>query len=375
MTAVKKAELGVRAKAGLVLSIGEKVPGENFPKKLDHFRAKPGPFADKFHSVFGDAPTEIRICPPSNNFGDCLDIRWKAFAGGGPSNPSGGYLKALGRTNFAEAGLGGRPESINGPETLDGWNKDGTSGAFDITGPDDPQIAKLGAKVYCVCRFLVPDVLGVGAWAEISSTSAQTRDSLFTTLGRIYRQLDGQWFGIELVLYMQPAKARPIVDGKRMTSKFWSLAVRSPYSIAELIAARSDLASIQAPSRLPALDHGSIDRDLEVSPALWGEGARPGDDIRRKVAELPPAKDEPMRTRDEPSSVDRPDDATTNRIAMLREEVGAEAADLLLTGAFGVELHQLTAKTGAAYVSGLERIAEQAAEPVVGEVVIEEDGG
>jgi hypothetical protein len=46
-----------------------------------------------------------------------------------------------------------------------------------------------------------------------------------------------------------------------------------------------------------------------------------------------------------------------------------------LTGAFGVEVEQLTAQTAGAYLAGLERIAEQSAEPVVGEVVIEEDGG
>ena len=358
------ADLGARAKPALVLSIGEKVPGQSHPRKLDHFRPKPGPFAAKFHEVFGDAPTEIRICPPSNNFGDMLDIRWKAFAGGGPSNPDGGYLKALGRTNFAEQGLAGNVNAISGPDECDGWNLDGTSGAFALSGPGDDVIAKLGMKIYTVARFLVPEVLGVGAWAEISSTSAQTRDSLFTTLGRIYRQTSGQWFGVELVLYMQPAKARPIVDGKRITSKFWSLAIRSPYSIAELLAARDSLASIQAPSRLPALDHGNVDRDLEVSPALWTPPAQPGDDIRQAIADLPPARDEPLRTRDEPSSVERPDDATMNRIAALRQEVGADAADLLLTGAFGVAVDQLTARTAAAYLAGLERIASQDVEQV-----------
>lgn len=375
MTPVKQqAELGVRAKPALVLSIGEKVAGQNHPRKLDHFRPKPGAFSDRFHEVFGDTPTEIRICPPSNNFGDMLDIRWKAFAGGGPSNPDGGYLKALGRTNFAEAGLRGRPEAINGPDVCDGWNLDGTSGAFDMVGPGDDHVAKLGMKVYTVVRFLVPEVLGVGAWAEISSTSAQTRDQLFQTLGRIYRQTSGQWFGIDLILYMQAAKARPVVDGKRITSKFWSLAIRSPYSIAELIAARDSLASIQAPSGLPALDHGNVERDLEISPALWGPPAQPGDDIRQTIASLPPAKDEPLRTRDEPSSVERPADDVLNRIAALRQEVGVDAADLLLTGAFGVEVEQLTAKTAGAYLAGLERIAEQSAEPVVGEIVIGPDG-
>lgn len=374
-TSARRAELGVRAKPALVLSIGEKVEGQNHPRKLDHFRAKPGPFADKFHAVFGDKPTEIRICPPSNNFGDCLDLRWKAFAGGGPNSPDGGWLKALGRTNFAEEGLRGNVEAINGPETCDGWNKDGTSGVFTIDGPGDVSVVKFGMKIYTVARFLIPEVLGVGAWAEISSTSAQTRDSLFTTLGRIYRQTSGQWFGVELILYMQPAKARPMVDGKRITSRFWSLAVRSPYSIAELIAARDSLASIQAPAQLPALDHGNVERDLEISPALWTPPAQPGDDIRQAIADLPPARDEPLRTREEPSSVGRPDDATLNRIAALRQEVGADAADLLLTGAFGVEVEQLTAQTAGAYLAGLERIAEQSAEPVVGEVVIEEDGG
>ena len=169
----QRAGLGVRAKPGLVLTIGEKVPGENHPRKLDHFRPKPGPYANRFTEVFGEAPTEIRICPPSNRFGDMLDIRWKAFAGGGPRNPTGGYLKVLGRRNFAELGMAGDVAAIHGPEECDGWNTDGTQGPLRITGPEDPAVAKFGMKVYTVLRFLVPDVLGLGAWAEISSTSAR----------------------------------------------------------------------------------------------------------------------------------------------------------------------------------------------------------
>jgi hypothetical protein len=227
-------------------------------------------------------------------------------------------------------------------------------------------------------RFLIPEVLGLGAWAEISSTSAQTRDGLFTTLGRMHRQLSGQWFGVELVLYLQPAKARPLgADGKRLTSRFWALAVRSPYSITDLIDARLRLASIQPPAPLPALNHGDIERDFELSPALWGTSGGAGSDIRQVIDSLPVApRGNDLRTRDEPAADDRADDTLLNRIAVLRRQVGLEAADALLDGAFGSQVERMNAATASAYAAGLERILATHGERVDDasvEVVVDEE--
>ena len=356
----KRSPLGTRAKPGLILSIGQKAD-KGHPVKLDYFRAKPGPFTDRFAEVFGKQPKEIRVCPPSNVFGDMIDIRWKAFAGGGPSKPDGGYLKALGRTNYAEVALAGDRERMSGEETLDGWNQDGTKGEFKITGPDDPMVAKLKLKVTTTLRFLVPEVLGVGAWAEISTGSEQSTHSLYRTLAQIYRATQGQWFGLDLVLYLQEARSRPVVDGKQITSKFWMIAVRSPYSVVEFIEQRRAIAEIQAPAPLPALDHGAIEREEELHPGLWETGE---DRVRATVAQLPVGSRETVRTREEPSAVDRPDDALLNRIATLRAEVGLEAADTMLLGSFGCEVEQMNAGEAAAYAAGLERIAEARVEHV-----------
>lgn len=364
----RRSPMGVRAKPGLVLSIGMKAEGHGHPTKLDYFRAKPGPFTDRFYEVFGERPKEVRICPPSNDFGDMIDCRWKAFAGGGP-NKAGGYLKALGDTNFAVAALNGDREKLSGPETLQGWNSDGSKVSVTITGPDDPVVAKFGMKVTTTLRFLVPEVLGVGAWAEISTGSEQSTHSLYRTLAQLYRATRGRWFGLDLILYLQEARSRPVVDGKQITSRFWMLAVRSPYSVVEFIEQRRAVAEIQSPPPLPELDHGSVEREEELHSALWGGGE---ERVRQTVAQLPPAPDEPVRTREEPSAVDRPDDALMNRIATLRTEVGAEAADSLLLGSFGREVEQLSAGEAAAYAAGLERIAKARAETVEGELV--EDG-
>lgn len=366
----RRAPLGQRAKPGLVLSIGVLPEGANHPTKLDYFRAKPGPYADKFHAAFGDAPREVPIAIP-DDLPHVLDIRWKAYAGGAAGKRDGGYLRALGQTNYVDRAIGGDVDAMNAAETLTVWKPDGTKGEVEIAGPDDPLVARVGLKVYTTFRFWVPDVLGVGSWAEIATTSEVSTHNLFRVLRDQWRAFSGRWVGLPLILYLQESRARPVVNGKRITSKFWALAVRTPLTVSEFVEQRAALAPIQTRAALPPVAHDDTDRDGELSEALWGEHPVAAQ-MRQQAADLPTPGDEPLRTREEASVVDLPDDALLNRIASLRGDVGADAADQLLYGAFGKrDVAQLDAATAAAYAEGLARLRRDDVDeqPLEGEVV------
>lgn len=359
-----RAPLGQRAKPGLQLSIGRIVErgDRSHPEKLDHFRCKPGPYADKFTEVFGDKPTEIRIAV-ADDLPAVLDIRWKSYAGGAAGKKEGGYLRALGQSNYVDRALTGDSTAVNGPETLTVWAKDGRKGEVEISGPGDEIVARFGLKVYTTFRFWIPEVLGLGAFAEIATTSEVSTHNLFRALEQQWRMLRGRWIGLPLVLYLQPATARPVVGGKRITSKYWALAVRTPLSVAEFLDQQQALAPVQVRQALPPVAHDDLGRDDEVS-GLFGEHPAAAL-IRETVDQLPHAEDEPLRTREEPTAADRPDDALLNRIATLRSTVEDAAADALLVAAFGREhVEQLTAGEAAMYANGLERMAAQTAEQV-----------
>lgn len=365
-----RSPLGQRAKPGLILSIGRIVGtgDRTHPERLDYFRAKDGPYLEKFAAVFGEKPTEIPIAIPDNDFGHVLDVRWKAYGSSGRGQ--GGYLKCLGATNFADLALAGDLEAMNGPTGATAWKQDGTKSEIELSGPADPLIEKGGLKLYTTFRFWVPDVLGVGSWGEIATTSRVSTDNLFSTLAGMYRSLRGQWKGLPLVLYLQPATARPVVDGKRISSRYWAIAVRSPLSVIELVEQHKQLESIQerAPLALPPVDHEDIGRDEELA-GLYERESTASAAIRDSVAGLPAPPDEPVRTREEPSASDRPDDALLNRIAARAADVGTDAAQLLLLGAFGVEdFTLLPADRAQAYLDGLERLPDDGGE---GEVVSE----
>jgi hypothetical protein len=362
-----RSPLGLRAKPGLVLSIGRFVDkgASSHPEKLDYFRAKPGPYADKFHAVFGDKPAEVPIAV-AGDLPDILDLRWKSYAGGGPSSKSGGYLRALGQSNYVERALDGSYQAVNEPEKLTVWKSNGERGEVEINGPEDDLVAKYQIKLYTTFRFWVPDVLGVGSWAEIATTSEVSTHNLFAVLRDQWRAFRGRWVGLPLILYLQPATARPVVDGKRLTSKYWALAVRTPLSVAEFRAQLEELAPIQSRAALPPVTHDDLDRDHELTPSSWSTGSTVGGErLRELVAELPPAPDEPVRTREEPATREVPDDALLNRIATLRDGIDEAAADTLLVGAFGVDtVEELDAATAARYAEGLERL-----QPAEGDIV------
>jgi hypothetical protein len=367
-----KAPLGQRAKPALQLSIGIVKPGAKHPEKLDYFRAKPGPYSARFHEVFGDKPTEVRIQVP-DDLPNALSIAWKAY--GKSKDGQSSYLKALGKSNYVERALTGDTDVMNGPEKLTVWQQDGRKGEVEISGPTDPIVAQTGLKLYTTFRFWCDEVIGVGSWGEIATTGEVSTHNLFRVLFDQWRRLHGQWVGLPLVMYLQEMTMRPTLTddagvSKRISSKGWAIAVRTPLSVLAFKEQLAELASIQTRAALPPVAHDSVERDLELSPGLWNGESDDARVLREQVAGLPTAPDEPLRTREEASSVSRADDATANRIAMLRLELGT-SADSLLVGAFGVEdPAQLTAETAAAYLSGLERLHEQ--ESGVDEEVVDE---
>lgn len=362
-TAVRqRAPLGQRAKPGLVLSIGRIIEraGKTYPERLDHFRVKPGPYAARFTEVFGDKPTEIRIAV-ADDLTKVLDVRFKAYGSSGAGK--GGYLKALGQSNYIERAIEGDLSAVNAPEKLTVWSKDGKKGEIEISGPDDPIVIQHRLKVVTVFRFWIPEVLGIGDFAEIATTSEVSTHNLYRALRQQWEMLRGQWVGLPLVLYLQPATARPVVDGKRISSQYWALAVRTPLSVSEFIDQQHALSSVQTRRALPPVSHDDLGRDEEVA-GLWGEHPQAAA-IRASVDGLPQAPDEPLRTREEASAGDRPDDALLNRVAVLRGEVGDAAANGLLVAAFGRDdVRQLTAGEAAAYADGLERMMTAGVEDV-----------
>lgn len=250
-------ELGLRAQPTLRLALGYRDEARGgAPVKTDYFVAKSGgegeyaAAADKFTKVCGPQPKAIDIMLPSS-LGQALDIKHKAWAGGG--GDGGGVLRAIGARNFAFEG------HLGGPDTLTIWEPDGTVREQDISGVGDPVAQELGVKLYTVFRFHIPKVLGLTGWAEISTTSAKSTDNLYRQL----RQLYG-WLGpvvtevVKPKLVLRKATARPIVikDGKpkRIRSSFWALDLYVPDTIDEVqerLAARSALLPHPMQAALP----------------------------------------------------------------------------------------------------------------------------
>lgn len=213
--------IGVRVKPALRLAIGFKDPEKRgAPTKTDYFIAKDGPegefarAAAKFREVYGDRPKAVEIRLPGE-FGDALDIRYKAFAGAG-ENGSGGVMTAKGDTNFALY------DYVGGPDTLTIWKQDGsvlevqTAGLDATTGEPLDEIARdLKLGLYTTFRFGIPNVLGYGSHAEITSKGKATTDTLWFKLRGFYGTFGHRTsFVLRPTLIVKPASARPVIKTK-----------------------------------------------------------------------------------------------------------------------------------------------------------------
>jgi hypothetical protein len=183
--------LGQRVKPIIRLGMGRKVEGTRKdgstytrPEKTDHFTVRGDERAvAKFKSVYGDKPKSVKIMVPSE-LGLALDISYRAFVGGGDED--GGRPLALGFTNFATLGY------VGGPDVLRVWRQDGTYAEVETLGLDErgaplDEIAKdLKIEVYATFTFTIPEVLGWGSFAAVTSKGKKSADNLAFKLGQIY---------------------------------------------------------------------------------------------------------------------------------------------------------------------------------------------
>jgi hypothetical protein len=288
----------IRPQVGLMLSIGEApTSGRNYPKKLDYFRPKLGALgqyaeaAEKFREAFGDQPRSVEILLVSNEMADVFDVRFKVWGQSG--------LKAVGKTNLATLS----PEAFGDrlyayeDELTTFPDKEPEPGTYQLTGPDDPAISKLGGKVYGTFRFAIPAVTSLTTLAEISTTSKRSIQNIHSGLRLAQKITEGQLVGIPFLLRVRPARARfwDEKKKKRSTTEFYELIVEPRHSLLELYAAveerRRALASGAPRLELPPVRHDDAERDRELAEALWTpEGERQVEDVAGGL-ELPADED------------------------------------------------------------------------------------
>lgn len=256
--------LGAGAQPTLVLSIGAVVEGRRqdgstytTPTKIDHFRAKAGAngeyanAARKFHDPdkgYGPEPKAIDIILPAE-FTTALDVRHFAWASAGGGD--GGMLRARGRTNFATVG------TLGGPDVLEVYNPDGTIDELEITGVDDPRARQLGVDLYTTFKFHVPKVLGLAAYASITSKGKKTTDNLYSRLIELYGMLGSRvTLAVRPKLVVRTASSQPVVvdkrtgERKRIKSTYYTLDLYVPEDLDAMVARLSEVgALLAAPAR------------------------------------------------------------------------------------------------------------------------------
>ena len=177
-------QLGARVKPIIRLGMGIKDPERGFPKKTDHFTVRGDERAvAKFQKVYGDAPKAVKIMVPSE-LSLALDISYRSFVGGGEDGD--GRPLALGMTNFSPLGY------VGGPDVLRVWRQDGsyaeveTAGLDELGKPLDEIANDLKIEVHTTFYFTIPEVLGWGSFAAITSKGKKTADNLTFKLTEIY---------------------------------------------------------------------------------------------------------------------------------------------------------------------------------------------
>jgi hypothetical protein len=282
----------LRPSVGLLLSIGEPPnDGRNYPKKLDHFRAKPGQLdqyrmaADRFHEIYGPEPKSIDdVYFLSNQLGDVLDVRRKVWGQSG--------LKAMSLTNFATY----PPETFR--ERVDAWDDELITfpddkqdpGRYQLQGPDDPVIAKAKMKVYATLRVCLPKVLGMGMVVEITTTGRRSTDNLYASLQYALGFTRGNLIGVPFRLSVRPARMRywDAKEGKRKATEFFELVLDTPLTLSEMAEViREQRLAMEAPVAQAALPAPAA----EATPEFFADN-----DDRRIEAALdavqPPADDD-----------------------------------------------------------------------------------
>jgi hypothetical protein len=185
-------QLGARVKPIIRLGMGVKVEGKRRdgstytrPDKTDYFTVRGDERAvAKFRDVYGEKPKAVKIMVPSS-LELALDISYRSFIGG-QDDPDGGRPLALGMTNFAPLGY------VGGADVLRVWRQDGSYDEVETEGLDElgkplDEIAKdLGVEVHATFTFTIPEVLGWGSFAQVTSKGKKSADNLAFKLNEIY---------------------------------------------------------------------------------------------------------------------------------------------------------------------------------------------
>ena len=238
---------------------------------------------------------------------------------------------------------------------------------YQLKGPDDPIIGKVGLKLYGVLRFAIPTVTGLTTLAEISTTSKRTMQNWMAGIQQVLKLTDGQLAGIPMVLAVRPARTRFFDEKKkkRSTSTFYEVVLKTPHTWDEFAAIvqtrRAEMGATTPRLELPPIKHDDLDRDADLFERELTAAER--------LAAREPEPEE-QQVREEPAP-DRPDDARLNRIARLEDEVGERESQVVLQGVFGVDLAtDLSDSDAERYEQMLLRAASAAAEDVgEGEIV------
>lgn len=386
----------LRAPIGLLVATGELVPTKADPTKfrptqLGHFRFKEGAleqYADAAataYEVYGQDPTSLDdIYLLSPVLGDVLDIRIKAWAKSG--------LRIVGETNFAELPpdeYAARVDAWEGEQVLlrpreaadlppkmrETWNGESVP-LRKLTGPDDALIAKYEMRVETTFRFCMPRVFGMGPVALYSTTSKHNRDQLYKGLTDAERWLQGNLIGIPFRFKIRPRKTSYFdsKEKKYMPTQTFEVVFDTPWTMQEAIDAireQREALGTGRPERLalPAAD-GAF---------FGGSAARDRDEQEERILaasrDLPQPTDEDVRTRDEPSAIERVDDAQLNRLANLAKQFDGDIA-VYLVGAFAVDsLDQLTPDQAVQAELALGRLIEQPEVIEDGEYEVKDDLG
>lgn len=357
----------IRLPVGLLLSIGAEKPERGPGRAIDHFRPKEGQLAQyaaeaaKFTEVYGDAPKELRdVHFLANEVPAVLDIRLLAFStsgirGVGDTN----YAEIMDENEFEDRVFGSRafvdgftffPKDVSEvrPEMRESWEGEPVHGQLD--GPNDPRVEKLQVKVVASLEFCLPEIMGLGKVARISTSGRASTRNLYKAAWT-QRSVFGGLQGIPFRLSLRPRSTQRFVreEKKYTATTVYELVLDTPHTVAEL--------------RLALEEHRKV-FGLPDRERLALEGR-----ALKEMLQLPAPSEEPEETREEP--VAEVPSWLLNKIAALEHELPEEALRPMLLGVFGVEASaDLDPEQAERYWKMLETAFP--AEEVVGEVVDDE---
>lgn len=354
----------VRLPVGLLLSIGAEKPERGPGRAIDHFRPKPGQLdqyakaATDFAQHYGPEPKELNdLFFLSNVVPDVLDIRLLAFSQTG--------IRGVGDTNFAEImdegefeervfgakafedGFTFFPREISEvrPELRDAWEGEPVYG--ELTGRLDARVEKLQIKVVTSLEFCLPEIMGLGKVARISTSGRASTRNLWKGLWTEWGAFGGTLFNIPFRLELRPRGGQRFdaKEKKYVSNTIYELVLDTPHTVSQL---RAAIEEHRKTFGLPSVDRLRLEgRALKNALAL---PAAEGEEQTREeaVAEIP--------------------DWLLNKIAALEKEIPGEARRVMLLGLFGVEVvTELTPEQAERYWKMLE--AAVPAEEVEVEVV------